>query len=397
MEKNRFHHVLVHYGEVGLKGKNRPYFEKVLIENIMRALTGLHVKAVRKLYGRLLVDLSPETPWPEVRDRLGRVCGVVSFSPAQRVEARLEDIEEAVDEVISGRSFSSFRVLTKRADKSFPLRSPELNARLGGRLKAATGAAVDLSDRAELTVAVEIVSGQALVSCEKYPGPGGLPVGVSGQVACLLSGGIDSPVAAYTMLKRGCRAEFIHFHSHPFTDRASVDKVVEIASLLNRYQYRTTLYLVPFAQVQQRLVAEAPAPLRIILYRRFMVRIAEALARRSGCTALVTGESLGQVSSQTLANLATIEAASGLPILRPLIGMDKQEIIDKAKAIGTYETSILPHDDCCSFLMPRQPATRSSPEELEAAEACLDIEALVALGLEGVETRRLVWPPRSGP
>ncbi|MCH7769347.1 MAG: tRNA 4-thiouridine(8) synthase ThiI [Nitrospinae bacterium] len=389
----RFDHVLVHYGELALKGGNRPIFEKTLIENISRALAGLHIKAVRKLYGRLVVDLAPDSPWEEVRQRLGRVCGVVNFSPAHRVEATLEDIEAAVDEATSQYAFDSFRVQTKRADKSFPLNTPELNAHIGARVQAATGAAVDLSDAADLTLLIEIVSGTALVACERHPGPGGLPVGVSGRVACMLSGGIDSPVAAYTMLKRGCLVDFVHFHSYPYTDRASVDKALEVAELLTRFQNRASVSLVPFAEVQQRIVAETPAHLRIILYRRFMVRISEVIAQKLGAKALVTGESLGQVSSQTLTNITTIEAAAAaMPILRPLIGMDKQEIISLARAIGTYEVSIQPHDDCCSFLMPRRPATRSTPEELEAAEAALDVEALVSMSLEGVETKRLTWP-----
>jgi thiamine biosynthesis protein ThiI len=297
-----------------------------------------------------------------------------------------------VDEAVSAYSFESFRVATKRADKNFPLRTPELNAHIGTRIQGATGAAVDLSEEADLTVAIEIVSGTALVYCEKHPGPGGLPLGVSGRVVSLLSGGIDSPVAAYAVMKRGCRADFVHFHSHPYTDRASVEKALEVAQLLTRYQYRSAVHLVPFAEVQQRLVAEAPAPIRIILYRRFMARIAEAIALRQGASALVTGESLGQVSSQTLANLATIEAVAGMPILRPLIGMDKQEIINLAKAIGTFEVSILPDQDCCSFLMPRRPATRSRPEELDAAEASLDVEGLVALSLDETETEQLSYP-----
>ena len=389
----RFDHVLVHYGELALKGGNRPIFEKTLIENISRALAGLHIKAVRKLYGRLVVDLAPDSPWEEVRQRLGRVCGVVNFSPAHRVEATVEDIEAAVDEATSQYAFDSFRVQTKRADKTFALNTPELNAHIGARVQAATGAAVDLSDAAELTLAIEIVSGTALVACERHPGPGGLPVGVSGRVACMLSGGIDSPVAAYMMLKRGCQADFIHFHSYPYTDRASVDKAVEVAELLTRFQNRASVSLVPFAEVQQRIVAETPANLRIIIYRRFMVRISESIAQGLGAKALVTGESLGQVSSQTLTNITTIEAAAAaMPILRALIGMDKQEIINLARAIGTYEVSIQPHDDCCSFLMPSRPATRSTPEELEAAEAALDVEALVSMALEGVDTKRLAWP-----
>ncbi|MFB3072912.1 MAG: tRNA uracil 4-sulfurtransferase ThiI, partial [bacterium] len=382
-----------HYGELALKGGNRPIFEKTLIENISRTLAGLHIKAVRKLYGRLVVDLAPDSPWEEVRQRLGRVCGVVNFSPAHRVEATVEDIEAAVDEATSQYAFDSFRVQTKRADKTFALNTPELNAHIGARVQAATGAAVDLSDAADLTLLIEIVSGTALVACERHPGPGGLPVGVSGRVACMLSGGIDSPVAAYRMLKRGCLVDFIHFHSYPYTDRASVDKAVEVAELLTRFQSRASVSLVPFAEVQQRIVAETPANLRIIIYRRFMVRISESIAQGLGAKALVTGESLGQVSSQTLTNITTIEAAAAaMPILRPLIGMDKQEIINLARAIGTYEVSIQPHDDCCSFLMPRRPATRSTPEELEAAEAALDVEALVSMAREGVDTKRLAWP-----
>ncbi len=389
----RFDHVLVHYGELALKGGNRPIFEKTLIENISRALAGLHIKAVRKLYGRLVVDLAPDSPWEEVRQRLGRVCGVVNFSPAHRVEATVEDIEAAVDEATSQYAFDSFRVQTKRADKTFALNTPELNTHIGARVQAATGAAVDLSDAADFTLLIEIVSGTALVACERHPGPGGLPVGVSGRVACMLSGGIDSPVAAYRMLKRGCLVDFIHFHSYPYTDRASVDKAVEVAELLTRFQNRASVSLVPFAEVQQRIVAETPAHLRIILYRRFMVRISESIAQGLGAKALVTGESLGQVSSQTLTNITTIEAAAAaMPILRPLIGMDKQEIINLARAIGTYEVSIQPHDDCCSFLMPSRPATRSTPEELEAAEAALDVEALGSMALEGVDTKRLAWP-----
>ena len=225
----RFDHVLVHYGELALKGGNRPIFEKTLIENISRALAGLHIKAVRKLYGRLMVDLAPDSPWEEVRQRLGRVCGVVNFSPAHRVEATLEDIEAAVDEATSQYAFDSFRVQTKRADKSFPLNTPELNAHIGARVQAATGAAVDLSDAADLTLRSEIGSGTALVACGRHPGPGGLPVGVSGRVACMLSGGIDSPVAAFTMLKRGCLVDFVPFHSYPYTSRASVDKPLDVA------------------------------------------------------------------------------------------------------------------------------------------------------------------------
>jgi thiamine biosynthesis protein ThiI len=266
----------------------------------------------------------------------------------------------------------------------------EVGAHVGGR----TGWPVSL-DHPAVTLWIELVNGVALVGAARFAGPGGLPTGVAGRVMCLLSGGIDSPVAAYRLLRRGATCAHVHFHSHPYTGIESQEKARELAERIQPAGRRARLYLVPFAELQRRIVAACPAPLRVVLYRRFMFRVAEALARREKALAVVTGENLGQVASQTLENLRSIDAAVALPVLRPLIGLDKVEIIAEARAQGTYELSIAPHGDCCSFLMPPNPATRSTPEELERAETPLDVSAEVAALVEQSRTVEIGSPAGS--
>jgi thiamine biosynthesis protein ThiI len=284
-------------------------------------------------------------------------------------------------------------VLTKRADKRFPLPSPAVNAWLGARVQAATGAPVDLRHPA-LTIAVELLPGRAFFALEKVAGAGGLPVGTSGRVLALLSGGIDSPVAAWRMMRRGCRVDFVHFHSAPLLDRRGEEKARELARRLVRWELEAVFYAVPFAEVQRQIVAAVGRPLRVVLYRRMMLRIAEALARDGGAEALVTGDSLGQVASQTLANLAVIGAATTLPVLRPLLGFDKGEIAEQAARLGTLETSIQPDADCCQLFVPRHPATRAEPMAVAAAEARLDVPELVALAVSATERVLLRYPEK---
>jgi thiamine biosynthesis protein ThiI len=255
---------------------------------------------------------------------------------------------------------------------------------------------VDLH-HAELDVCVEVLPAEAFVYCDRRPGAGGLPVGSSGTVAALMSGGIDSPVAAWRMMKRGCRVVFVHFHSVPYLPDTSQRKVRELVERLTQWQYFSTLYLVPFGEIQREVVLAVPPPARVAIYRRLMVRIAERLGRAAGAAALVTGDSLGQVASQTLQNLASIDAAAGLPILRPLIGMDKLEITAQAEALGTYEISIEPDADCCTLFVPRHPGTRMSREEAAALERPLDVEALVRAGVEGAAVERFDFPRGAGP
>ena len=382
---------VVHYHEIALKGRNRPFFINRLVRNIEAAGADLPLKRVVALPGRLMVELTDEAAWPRLRERLAQVVGIANFSPTHRVELDIEAIADEVVRTVADKSFESFRITTRRAYKGFSLNSMEIDRAVGARVKEACGARVDLKSP-ELTVYVEILPREALFHVEKIGGLQGVPVGTAGRVAALLSGGIDSPVAAYRMMKRGCRVDFIHFHSVPFLSRASQQKVKEILDVLTRYQYRSRLYLVAFGNLQRQIMLAAPAPLRVVLYRRFMVRIATALAKHRRARALVTGESLGQVASQTLENLAVIEAAAGLPVLRPLIGMDKAEITTQAKEVGTYEISIIPDQDCCQLFIPAYPATRSRLDEVIAAEQELDVEELVQTAVQGTEETRFSFP-----
>ncbi len=383
--------MVIHYHEIALKKRNRPYFVARLVRNIEQALSDLKIERVVALPGRLMVVVGDQTDRATLHERLGQVFGIANYAPAMRVELDVDAISAAVVKTLEGKRFESFRISTRRANKKFPLNSMEIDRLVGGRVEAATGAAVNLTSP-ELTVFIEVLPREAFYFFEKSEGPRGVPVGTGGRVAVLLSGGIDSPVAAYRMMKRGCRALFIHFHGVPFLSRASQQKVKDLTEILNRYQYRSGLYLVRFGELQRQIMLTAPSPLRVVLYRRFMMRIATAMAKRRRARALVTGESLGQVASQTLDNLSVIEQAAGLPVLRPLIGMDKEEIIAQARAIGTYEISILPGEDCCQLFIPKHPATHSRLHELEKIEQDLDVQVMVDSAVHEAEEVQFAFP-----
>ncbi len=387
--------VLVHYHEISLKRGNRPLFLRHLRRNLLEATRDLGPLRLHQLPGRVLLDLEGH-PRPEaVRDRAARVCGVSSVALAARVPSTLEAMKAAVAEIVRDRTFRTFRISARRAFKTYPMTSVELNRALGAFVLAEVGrpdVRVDLG-HAELDIHVEVLPQETLVYVEPTPGPGGLPVGVSGTVAALLSGGIDSPVAAWRMMKRGCRVVFVHFHSVPYLPATSQAKARALVEHLTAWQYRSTLLLVPLGEIQREVVLSVPAALRVVAYRRMMVRIAERLARPLGAAALVTGESLGQVASQTLTNLARVDEVATLPVLRPLIGMDKLEITREAERLGTFEISIEPDADCCTLFVPPHPATRVSAEEIAAAEARLDVERLVAMGAEGARQESFEFPP----
>ncbi len=374
----------VHYAEVGLKGKNRIFFEKRLTNNIKIALRGTGYTEVKRLHDRILVRLEKDANVPEIKKRLQQVMGIAYFELACATESDITAIKETALQQIQGRTYESLKVETRRTDKTFPLTSPQISSEVGGYLIEKTGTRADMHNP-DLICWIKITQKNAYISTEKIPGIGGLPVGVSGKVLVMLSGGIDSPVAAWQMIKRGAKAVFIHFYSYPYTDKASLEKVIELAQILAVSNYRSTVYLIPFAELQQIIVSGTPAPYRVLLYRRMMTRIAQRVATMVDAEALVTGESLAQVASQTLTNLRTIEAIADIPILRPLIGEDKAEIIEKAQRIGTFDVSTRPHQDCCSLFVPKHPATRASLIELEDAESTLDIDALVEDALNNLE------------
>ncbi|MEE9138055.1 MAG: tRNA uracil 4-sulfurtransferase ThiI [candidate division NC10 bacterium] len=383
--------LLVHYHEIALKARNRPLFVNQLVRNLKRATADFPVRRVQKLPGRLLLELAGENAAQEVSERVRRVFGVANCCSALRCDLDLEALKDTAAKALAGRPFQTFRVTARRAYKTFPLTSPQLNEILGTFVLERFPARVDLKNP-ELTLFVDILPKEAFIYLEKVPGPGGLPVGVAGRVIALLSGGIDSPVAAYRMMRRGCQVSFVHFHGAPFLDRRTQEKTREIVKLLTRYQYTSRLYLVPFGEVQQEVVVNTPAPYRVLLYRRLMARIAEHLASLEGAKALVTGESLGQVASQTLENLTVIEEAVKLPLFRPLIGMDKEEITEQAKEIGTYEISIQPDQDCCTLFVPRHPATRATMDDIGRAEMTLDLDRLVKAGAERADLEAFTSP-----
>jgi thiamine biosynthesis protein ThiI len=388
--------VVVRLGEVTLKGKNRPFFIRRLARNLRHAAKGLDIKDLSWGPNRILIVPGPDLDWPELRDRLQHVFGLKNFSLCRVVPWDIDVIRDGLLAVAAKESFDSFRVTVQRSDKRFPMTSQQLERELGRAIQDASGARVDLA-HPEANFQVEIMPGGAYLHTERVEGAAGLPVGVTGRVVSMLSGGIDSPVAAWRVMSRGCEVTFVHFQAFPYLDASSRDKAVSLTRQLTAWQIKSRLHIVSFGVVQHQIVASCPPPLRVVLYRRFMVRIAAAIAEREGAQALVTGESLGQVSSQTLSNMTTIDHAVELPILRPLVGCDKDEIIGLARRIGTYETSIEPDQDCCTLFVPRNPATRTTLGEVEEAEQALDVAALVEQGLSSIETLEFAWPERAEP
>jgi thiamine biosynthesis protein ThiI len=383
--------LIVHYQEIALKGKNRPWFITRLVHNLRAATKGLGVREVRPLMGRIEIILGPAGDWEQVRDCVSRIFGIANYARAGRTSLDIEAIAEAILRDLGPENPSSFRVSARRADKRFPLTSPEIEREVGGRIKQARGWHVDLS-RPELTIHVEALTGEAFYSFGKERGAGGLPVGVSGRVACLLSGGIDSPVAAWRMMRRGCRVVFVHFHSYPILSRASQEKARELTRLLTTFQLKSRLLLVPFGTLQQRVVLSVPPPLRVVIYRRLMMRIAQELAVRNRAQALVTGDVVGQVASQTIENLTSIGEVVTMPVLRPLIGMDKDEITAEAQRLGTFPISIIPDQDCCTLFTPRNPATRARKVDVDAAERNLAVDEMVAEAVQATMMEQFQFP-----
>jgi thiamine biosynthesis protein ThiI len=380
---------VIHYHEIGLKGKNRVVFENKLIENARKALRGLYPAPLRRIGGRILVYLPDDLEIAgEAIRRLSYLFGISYIAHARECPLDMDAIKSLSLEMIKGKEFSTLKVDTKRSDKRFPLTSMEVNREVGAYLIANTGAKADMCNP-DITCYIEITEKSAFVYLEKFKGPGGLPTGTGGKAISMLSGGIDSPVASFKVMKRGLELSFIHFHSHPYTDLASLEKVREIVRILSRHQLGSRLYFVPFIDVQKEIMGKTPPLLRVLLYRRMMLRIAERVARMEGAKAIVTGDSLGQVASQTLDNIIAISSAVSIPILRPLIGEDKEEIINQAKRIGTYDISILPHQDCCSLFIPRHPATHASPDQLDQAESSLNLEELILDAMSRMEVEEI--------
>jgi len=383
--------VVVHYKELALKGRNRPWFIQLLVRNLRWALADFDIASVRSVMGRIEIELGRDVEWSEIADRVRRVFGIANFSHAGRGPHDFAALASIILNDLGDRSPASFRVSVRRADKRFPLTSPQIEREVGGLIKEARGWLVDLEHPA-LTIHIEMLPEYAFYFFGKEPGAGGMPTGSGGRLACLLSGGIDSPVAAYRMMRRGCSVLLVHFHSYPILSRASQEKVREIAALLTKHQHRARLILVPFGDLQQQVVLAVPSELRVVIYRRLMLRIAERLARKWHARALVTGEVVGQVASQTLENMTAIAEATSLEILRPLVGMDKDEITAEARAIGTLAISNIPDQDCCTLFTPRFPATRATRDQVARAESALPIDEMVRAAVSASAVEDFEFP-----
>src|SRR5580658_3943046 len=388
--------IVVHYHELWLKGRNRRFFLGKLFTALRQSFQGIPVERIEQPGDRFLVRLRAEAPLAEAIERVERIPGVAYYAVARPVERSMEELCAAAWEEIEALRFETFAVRAKRSDKTFPHSTMEIESIVGKylleQLRArGRGVRVQLKDP-EVTCHVEVTPGPLLVYARKIPGVGGLPANTAGRMTCLLSGGYDSAVAAYHMMKRGAHLSFVHFYG---TGAQPGESSLHIASGLVRtltpYQFRAKLYRVPFEAIQREIVRAAPEGVRILLYRRMMLRIAEAFARRDRALALVTGDSLGQVASQTLRNLAAVDAVARMPVFRPLIGTDKVDILATAKKIGTYEISSEPFHDCCPVFMPRSPELSASPEELDRAEANLDVPALVRQGICGATLEKFVF------
>lgn len=384
-------YIICHYSEIGLKGKNRKFFEEKLVENIKKTLKKKdHFSFVRRISGRILIKLGKKgrEKKKEIIRLLKSVFGIANFAFAQEGEAKIEEIEKRALKILEGKKFKSFKIATQRSDKTFPFTSQEVNERVGEyilknlktqyskRKSLSKNLKVDLT-QPDITVFIEIVEGKAFFFLAKIRGAGGLPVTTGGRAIALLSGGIDSPVAAYFVMRRGVRIIFVHFHAYPYTQKASIEKAKKIVKIFEKYQFTSRLYLVPFAKIQEEIVLKSPSKIRMVLYRRAMMKIAEKIAQKEKAQALVTGESIGQVASQTLENIRVIDEAVRLPIFRPLLGFDKEEIIRKAKEIETFEISILPHEDCCLRFLPKYPETKGKLEEIKEVEKKIPLISLM--------------------
>ena len=380
--------MLVRYAEIHLKGLNRPYFERSLMKRISLALRPLPVKVVRE-QGRVFVFGIPQEHMGEATEKLTRVFGIHSVSPALAVEKDWEQIVEAAKSLVARRMTgceqASFKVIARRADKRFAMRSQDICRVLGGLLLESFPALrVDVHEP-DFYVGVEIRQEQAFIFADEILGAGGMPVGTNGHAMLLISGGIDSPVAGHMIAKRGVKISAVHFYSYPYTSERAREKVVDLTRILASYAGEVGLYLVPFTEIQLAIYEKCPKSETTVLMRRLMMKISERIALSCGAQALVTGESIGQVASQTIESLTATNDSVDLPVFRPLIGFDKEEIVTRAKAMGSFDTSILPFEDCCTVFVPQHPVTRPKLEDIRQSEARVDFSQMIETAIANTE------------
>lgn len=376
--------VIIRYSEIHLKGNNREFFESALISNIKHVLQDYTYEFARS-NARYIIRKFDESQLEQIVDAVKNVFGVHSLSVAEEVDSNVEQIKAAA--LALAPTSGSFKVNTNRADKKFPIHSMNLSADIGGDiLEANPSLTVDLF-HPDHVVNIDIrENGKTFVYSEIVKAVNGMPVGTAGKGVVMLSGGIDSPVAAYMMAKRGMTLRAVHFHSFPYTSMQAKQKVLDLAKLVKKYSLRMTVDVVSFTEIQTAIHEKCPEEYMITIMRRFMMRIAEKLARMNGCGAVITGESLGQVASQTLESITSTNSVANIPVFRPLIGFDKDEIIEIAERIGTFKTSILPYEDCCTIFLPKKPVTKPRLDAVLKVESALDVDTLVNNAMQNIET-----------
>ncbi len=384
--------IVVHHHEIGLKGKNRSYFEKHLLRNVRLSIKNLIPQNnITGGYGRFIIYLNQENIQDKVIEQLKMVFGLSNICSGYEVEQSIDLFNTTAEILLRNKQFNTIKVKSSRADKNFPMNSVQINSQVGEYLCKRFNVRANLSNP-DVTIFIELANKKAYIYLSKIDGAGGLPAGISGRVVSLISAGFDSPVASYKIMKRGAYVIFVHFHSYPYVSNNSIEQVKSIVNKLTPFQYHSKLYLVPFAECQKEIVLKTDPKLRVILYRRMMIRVAEKFAELEKANALITGEALGQVASQTLQNIRVIDASSNLPIFRPLIGYDKEEIVKIANQIGTYEISKEPYDDCCSYLTPRNPETWADINEVLEAEKNLEIDEMIKMLIKNSEKVEFKYP-----
>lgn len=381
--------IIIHYHEIALKGRNRDFFENRLRANIETALVGEILGGVFRLFDRILVPLEDESDIKSIKSKLERVFGIAYFAIGFESSRDLEKLDEDIWDIVKETEFKTFRITTKRQDKSYQYDSRQVDEKIGSYIwhkleEAGKIPKVDLKNP-DINITIEITSGGIFFYSGKIRGLSGFPAGTAGKVVSLISGGFDSPVASWKIMRRGAEVVFVHFHSYPSTSLASKENVREIIKILNQYQYESKIYFVPFLDIQKQIMINCDPSYGVILYRRFMLRIAEKIAEKENAKAVITGDSLAQVASQTLENIAVVSQSATMPILRPLIGENKEDIIELAEKIGTSEISSRPYEDCCSLFVPKNPQTRANLKTVEELEKKLDINGLIASAIEKTE------------
>ena len=380
--------VLIHYSEIALKKNNRRFFENIFLQNIKIHLKNISYKSIKLINARVLVYNIQLSDWNNIKIKLSHVMGLKNYMLVIKTNSNIDSINIAAKHIIKDKKFKSYSIHTKRSNKAFSLNSQEVNTLIGQNIKDITNKKVDLTNP-EITVYIEILLNCSFVGIEKINGFSGLPANCQEKALSLISSGIDSPVSSFEVIKRGVNLDYIHFHSYPATNKQSINNVKKIINELTKYQLNTTLYLVPLLKIQEKIMEQVPEKFWVVFFRRYMMMIANDVAKKINALALITGDSIGQVSSQTLSNIYVVSEASELPIIRPLAGMNKEEIINKAKKINTYDLSIEPYEDCCSFFVPAHPSTKSKLFDINRINKKLDLNKLYIETTKNIEIIKL--------